>query len=329
MATNQNISNLQVKSFGQNVYTNRELAGGKLRPHMTIVGGQFGTMPYRESGLYPVVAGGGLPQKRNTRFGDSPVSEILYGNRKITRAFYDDGFFIDWQDVEQITVDLKAPKLMAMNNKFARMEDIVAIKGILGAAMGGALGETSVPFASANVIPVGTGAVANTGMNYKKFLALKESFSLANVDIESGIKPVMVMSPTQYYLDLMNDDKFINSGYYKFAVAQASSSVKDFLDVTIVVMNNTPWMADGTSASVTDASFDVNGASVDVAGLDIRACFAFMPDAAMLEISPNVETAMAPVITKGNNVYCYAKAGLAATRMEEAKVFLVPCDESP
>lgn len=325
----QNISNLQVKSFGQNVYTNRELAGGKLRPHMTIVGGQFGTMPYRESGIYPVVAGGGRPQKRMTRFGDSPVSEINYGNRKITRAFYDDGFFVDWQDVEQITVDIKAPKLLAMNNKFAREEDIVALKGILGTVKGGVAGETDVPLTTTNVIPVGTGSTGNTGMNYKKFMALKESFALSNVDLEYGLKPVVVMSPTQYYLDLMNDEKFINSGYYKFAVAQADSSVKNFMDCTIVVMNNTPWMASATLAGVTDVDFDANGNSVDTAGLDIRACFAFMPDAAMIEISPNVETAMDRVITKGNNVYCYAKVGLAATRMEEAKVWLVPCDESP
>ena len=326
----QNVSNLQVKSFGQNFYTNVELAGGKLRPNITLVGTQFGTMPYRESGIYPVFAGGGRPTERKTRFGDSPVTEADYANRKVTRKFFDDGFFIDWQDVQQIAVDLKAPKMQNSLNKFKREEDILIMQAALGAAAGGLLGETSVPFTTTNVIPVTTGkATGNAGMNYVKFIALKSELAKANVDIEYGPKPVIVMSPQQYYLELMQDEKFINSDYKPLAVAQAGSSVVSFLDCTIVVMNNVPYMTTaGTGANVAAADFTATGASVDTDTTDIRACFAFMPDSIMLEIAPEVEAAIAPVITKGNNPYAYVKMGMGAVRMEEAKVWLVPCDQS-
>lgn len=328
MALDQNISNLQVQSFGQNFYTNVELAGGKLRPYVTSVGSQFGTMPYRESGLYPVFGGGGRPTAELTRFGKTPISEADYGNRKVTRSFFSDGFFIDWKDVQQIAVDLKHPKMMNSMTKFKREEDIVIMTAALGAAMGGVTGTTSTPFDTNNVVPVTTGATSgNAGMNYSKFTVLKESLALANVDIEYGAKPVIVMSPTQYYNELYQDERFINSSYYQFATAQASSMVKEFMDCSIVVMNNTPWI--NTAGTGANLDFTTAGASTDTDSTDIRACFAFMPDSIMLEIAPDVEAAIAPDITRGNNPLAYLKMGLGAVRMEEPKVWLMPCDESP
>ena len=326
----QQISNLQVKSFGQNFYTNVELAGGKLRDKVTLVGSQFGTMPYRESGIYPVFGGGGLPTERKTRFGDSPVSEADYGNRKVTRSFFDDGFFVDWQDIEQIAVDLKAPKMQNSMNKFRRQEDLILMKAALGAAMGGVKGDTSTAFDTSNVVPVTTGATSgNAGMNYAKFLALKDSLASADVDIEYGPKPVMVMSPQQYYLELYNDDKFINSGYYKFAQAQAGSQIVNFMDVTIVVMNNCPYLNTAGTGVDTDDAWTSTGTATDYDSTDIRACFAFMPDSLMLEIAPEVTAEIDKRADKGFNYYAYIKMGLGAVRMEEAKVWLVPCDQSP
>ena len=327
MALDQNISNLQVQSFGQNFYTNVELAGGKLRPHVTSVGSQFGTLPYRESGIYPVFGGGGLPTEELTRFGKTPISEADYGNRKVTRSFFSDGFFIDWKDVEQIAVDLKHPKMMNSMTKFKRQEDLTLIKAALGIAKGGVAGETDIAFDTSNIVPVTTGAASgNAGMNYSKFTVLKESLALADVDIEYGQKPVIVMSPTQYYNELYQDERFINSSYYQFAKAQATSMVKDFMDCTIVVMNNTPWAnSAGTGANL---DFTSKGVSVDTDSTGVRACFAFMPDALMLEIAPDVESAMKPDITRGNNPLAYLKMGIGAVRMEESKVWLMPCDEA-
>jgi len=323
----QDISNLQVQSFGQNFYKNVELAGGLLRPHMTVVGSQFGTMPYRESGIYPVFQGGGRPTPELTRFGKTPISEADYENRKIKRDFFSDGFFIDWKDVETIAVDLKHPKMMNSVYKFQREEDIVGMSALLGVAQGGNLGATNVAFDTNNVVDVATGGTGNQGMNYEKFLALKESLALANVDIQYGVKPVIVMSPTQYYSELYQDERFINSSYYQFAKANEGQSVISFMDVTIVVMNNTPWLNTAGTGASTD--WDTSGNAVDTDSTDIRACFAFMPDAAMLEISPDIESAIAPDITRGNNPLAYLKMGVGAVRMEEAKVWLVPCDESP
>jgi hypothetical protein len=216
--------------------------------------------------------------------------------------------------------------------KFQREEDITAISAILGDALGGDLGVTTVPFDTNNVIDVQTGGGgSNTGMNYEKFLALKESLVSANVNIDYGTsKPVIVMGPKQYYRELYLDERFINSSYYQFAAAQANQQTKEFMDVTIVVMNNTPWInTAGTGAQVGAAGFDSLGDSIDVDSTDIRACFGFMPDSAMLEISPDIESAIAPDITRGNNPLAYLKYGVGAVRMEEAKVWLVPADESP
>lgn len=327
----QQISNLQVKAFGQNFYTNVELMGGKLRPYVTMVGDKFGSIPYRKDGIYPIYQGGGRPSKKSTRFGDSPVTEGQYGNRKITRNYFHDGFFSDdWQDFEQIVADPKAPKTIGLVNKFRREEDIGIMTGILGSANGGTLGDTATPFDTDNVIPVTTGATSgNAGMNYQKFLALKDALVTANVDIEYGNKPVIVMSSQQFYLELYNDEKFINSGYYKFAQAAGSSKVIDFMDVTIVVSNMTPYMnTGGTGVDVADAWDADTGDAEDYDSTDIRACFAFMPHAVYHELGPDVETNSERVILKSNAIYTYAKMAFGTTRVEEAPCWLVPCDQS-
>jgi hypothetical protein len=325
MAT-QDISNLDVQAFGQNFYTNVELAGGLLRPHMTLIGDQFGSMEYRESGLYPTFTGGGRPSKRTQRFGKTPITEAEYGNRKIKRDFFDDGFFVDWQDIEKIAVDLKHPKMMNSHRKFQREEDIISMDALLGDALGGDTGSTVVPFDTNNVVDIATGGTGDQGMNYVKFLQLKTDLANDNVDIQYGQKPVIVMSPKQFYLELYQDERFINSSYYAFAKANEGQMVMSFMDVTIVIMNNTPFMnTAGTGAAL---DWDANGNSVDTDATTVRACFAFMPDAAMLEISPDIESAIAPDITRGNNPLAYLKMGVGAARVEEAKVRLVPCTEA-
>lgn len=328
---NQQISNLDVKAFGQNFYTNVELKGGQLRSYVTMVGDKFGSIPYRKEGVYPVYQGGGRPSKKTTRYGDSPVTEGQYGNRKISRNFFHDGFFSDdWEDFQQIVTDPKAPKTIGMVNKFRREEDIGIMTGILGNANGGALGDTPTAFNTSNVIPVTTGATSgNAGMNYQKFLALKDALVKSNVDIEYGNKPVIVMSSRQFYIELYNDEKFINSGYYKFAQAAGQSKVIDFMDVTIVVTNMAPYLnTAGTGVDVASAWDDVTGDPIDYDSTNIRACFAFMPHAVYHELGPDVETNSERIILKSNSIYTYAKMAFGTVRVEEAPCWLVPADET-
>ena len=51
------------------------------------------------------------------RFGDSPVSDIDYSRRKVTRQAFQDGQFMDWADLSKMGVDPRNAKLQVMKEQ--------------------------------------------------------------------------------------------------------------------------------------------------------------------------------------------------------------------
>lgn len=315
-----------VTGFDRSIRRTVEVVGGKLRPYVRMATGDL----YRKEGVYQRVSGGGLPQKKTTRFGDSPVSEADYSRRRVTRTDYEDGQFMDWADVVRIGTDIQAEKLNIMANKFKRQEDIILEQALLGSAQGGDNGETSTAFTSGNIIDVGLGGTGNQGFNYDKFIATIEKFGTNNVDIEVN-KPVFVISWNQWK-EAMNDDKFINFDYSAARrIDGGGLMLKNYMGCDIIVSNIVPYInTAGTGFQIDDSDINTTtGAWTDTDTTDIRACFAFCKDAALLEVNPDIQTNIDKRADKGFNWYAYLKMSLGAVRMEEEKVVAIPCDQSP
>ena len=107
-----------------------ETKGGKMRPYVMQATGDL----FRKEGIYQRTSGGGLPSAVTNRFGDSPVSDIEYSRRKVTRTQYHDGQFMDWADLSKMGTDPRNQKLTAMKNKFLRQEDLLIDAAALGTA---------------------------------------------------------------------------------------------------------------------------------------------------------------------------------------------------
>lgn len=312
--------------FDRAVRRTVEVVGGKLRPYVDMATGDL----FRSDGVYQRTSGGGLPNKKTTRFGNSPVSEDDYSRRRVSRSDYDDGQFMDWSDVVRIGTDLKAQKLVSMNNKFKRNEDVIIQQAALGTAQGGDNGETTTVFDTDNIISAAEGASGSTGFNYTKFLATLELFGENDVDIEST-PPTFVVSWAQWR-NMMDDDKFINLDYAPaHTVGKGTFVVRNYMGCDFVISNIVPWMnTAGTGFNVLDTDLNTTaGKWTDTDTTDVRACFAFCKDAILLEVNPDIQTEIEKRGDKGFNWYAYMKMGLGAVRMEEEKVIAVPCDESP
>lgn len=333
----ENLLYTYVTGFDRSIRETVETVGGKLRPYVQLASGDL----YREEGVYQRTTGGGLPQKKTNRFGDSPVSELDYSRRRVSRNPFEDGQFMDWADVVRMGTDPRSNKLTAMRNKFLRQEDIILDQAILGTAKGGDNGETDVKFTRGgtvdNIVPVTTGAasgVTNAGFNYDKFTSALEKFGTNNVDLEM-YTPVFKLSYKQWF-DMMQDDKFINFDYTGAGPIDGMrpTMVKDYMGCKFIFSNIVPY----TDSTPTDedsfkiADTDINtgtGSWTDTDSTDIRACYAFVQDAALLEINPDITTKIDERADKGFNWYAYLKMDLGAVRMEEEKVVAIPCDQSP
>jgi hypothetical protein len=297
---------------------------------------------YRSEGVYQRTTGGGLPSKKTNRFGDSPVSELDYSRRRVSRNPFEDGQFMDWADVVRMGTDPRSNKLTAMRNKFLRQEDIILDQSMLGVAQGGDNGETDVAFGAgltdANIVAIGLGAAAGkseAGFNYLKFIDTLERFGSNNVDIEM-YQPCFKISYAQWE-DMMQDDKFINFDYTGAAPIDGMrpTMVRDYMGCKFIVSNVLPYAADITPTVATDfniADSDIDqttGSWADTDSTDVRICTAFVSDAALLEINPDITTEIDKRSDKGFNWYAYLKMDLGAVRMEEEKVVAIPCDQSP
>jgi hypothetical protein len=320
------INNAYVVGFDRNVRRTVEVLGGKMRSKVQLASGDL----YRKEGVYQRVSGGGLPSKRTNRFGDSPVSEQDYSRRRVTRQDFEDGQFMDWSDIVRISTDLQAQKLVTMMNKFKRQEDIIIQQALLGTAKGGDNGETDVPFVAGNILDVQLGASSgNAGFTYEKLTQVLTDFGNDNVDIETN-RPCIVISYNQWN-DMMKQDEFINSDFTGARpIDGVPAMIRNYMGCDFLVTNIVPFMnTAGTGFRIADSDLTAAGAWADTDSTDIRACFAFVQDAALLEINPDVVTKMSERADKGFNWYAYIKAGLGAVRMEDEKVRVIPCDQSP
>jgi hypothetical protein len=337
------IDNFNATGFNRNILRTVEATGGKMRQVCQLASGDL----YREKGIYPRITGGGRPTRITTRFPDSPTSEVSYGNRSVTRQDYHDGQFADRADLDRMVVDPRDPKLSIMTAKFRREEDLLIQSKMLGDALGGALGATTVNFASGNIIPVGLGAgsgLTNAGFTYEKLTKTIQTLSDNNVDMEDmSNMPVIYISGAQLN-DMLNDDKFINRDYINSSLVNNGwKGIQGYMGCNWVVTNILPYATSsaGTTFNIdldTDVTTDAEQAAgtyptagvwKDTDSSDVRVAIATVKNATMFEVKPDIMTDVCQRKDKSNRWYAYMEMGFGAVRMEEEKVIAIPCDQSP
>lgn len=343
MATG-NLLDTYVIGFDRAIRETVETKGGKLRQYVQRATGDL----YRKEGVYQRTSGGGLPQKVTNRFGDSPVSDIGFSRRRTSRIAYQDGQFMDWADLSKMGVDPRNAKLNAMRNKFLRQEDIILDQAILGRAKGGDNGETGVYLTDAKNLLKDNGLLGSStiadGFTYEKFLGTLQSFGTNSVDIETET-PIFKITWNQWQ-DMMLDEQFINFDYTaNRPIDRGVGAIYDYMGAKFCISNILPYFADdsvtlgadsGSETTVVpadselllgDSNIDTTNGKWTSDSDGIRACYAFIQDAALLEVNPDMTTKISERADKGFNYYAYMKAEFGAVRMEEEKVIVIPSKE--
>ena len=232
---------------------------------------------------------------RTTRHADTPLIDTPHSRRMVTMSDYEYADLIDDQDKVRLLVDPTSTYARAAAAAMGRAMDDVIISAALGTSLTGKDGTTSTPFDSNNSIAVGA-----AGLTLAKLLEAKEI--LDSNDVDPSIPRYIAVSPKQ--ITNLLDDPEVTSADYNTVRALVKGELDTYVGFKFVTTNRLPL----------DGSND-------------RRVFAWAMDGIKLAIGKEPTARIDERADKSYATQVYYCMSVGATRMEEAKVVEIICDE--
>jgi hypothetical protein len=260
------------------------------------------------------------------QFADSPESDITHARRRVVATPYDVGIGLDKFDKVQELINPESGYVQRQVSALQRKGAIEFMNGALGDAGTGKAGTTAVSFDTDQIIPVATGDTASTGMNLEKLQATLQLFEENNLMLDDPMNKLYFAWGPQQKKELLEQEKVTSSDYAAIK-ALVNGQINSYYGFEFVSSNMIPYMNAGvTGAELTWGATDT---PTDTATADLRACFAWAKSGVVQVTNPNLSTDVSQRKDKSNNWYSYSCLRTGAVRMEEEKVVLIPCDQSP
>jgi hypothetical protein len=232
---------------------------------------------------------------RTTRHADTPLVDTPHSRRMVTMSDYEYADLIDDQDKVRLLVDPTSTYARAAAAAMGRAMDDVIISAALGSALTGKDGTTSTPFDSNNQI-----AVDASGLTLAKLIAAKEI--LDSNDVDPSIPRYIAVSPKQ--ITNLLDDPEVTSADYNTVRALVKGELDTYVGFKFITTNR-----------------------LGLDGSGDRRCFAWAMDGIKLAVGKEPAARIDERADKSYATQVYYCMSVGATRMEEAKVVEIICDE--
>ena len=232
-------------------------------------------------------------QLRVSRHADTPQVDTPHSRRRLSLADYEFADLIDQQDKVRLLIDPTSSYAQAAAMAMGRAMDDVIIAAATGVAFTGETGATSEN-------PQTAIAVGGTGLTIAKLRTAKQTFDLASVD--PSITRHIVVGPEQ--INNLLGTTEVTSSDFNTVKALANGEVNSFLGFNFTVSNR-----------------------LAKSGND-RTCIAFAQDGITLGIGKDVNARIDERADKSYATQVYYCMSIGATRMEQAKVLGIICQEA-
>lgn len=233
--------------------------------------------------------------ERTSRHSPSPNIETPHSRRQVTMRDFEWGEVVDNQDKLRMLVDPTSSYLQSAMWAMGRKVDDLIIEAMNGSAKTGKTGSTTQALPSAQKI-----AVASTGLTLTKLLTAKEILDSAEVDPD---EPRYMAVTAKQVTDLLTTTE-IKSADYNTVKALAMGQIDTFAGFKFIRTER-----------------------LTVDGSSNRLCLAWVQSGVLLAIGEDMVGRIGERSDLGYSMYAYAKMSFGATRMEEAKVVQIACDE--
>lgn len=238
-------------------------------------------------------------QKKLSRHGDTPQIDTPHDRRRVSLDDYEWADLIDDSDKVRMLIDPTSSYAKAAAAAMGRSMDDVIITAFNAAADTGVSGGTSVALPSGSKFATSN---QTDGLTLAKLRSAKKFFD-AN-DVDPSLARYIVCG-AQQISDLLGDST-ITSADFNTVRALVQGEIDTFLGFKFVTSNRLPFDATNT---------------------DDRLCFAYTEDAIKLAIGKDVQAKISERADKSYSTQVYYCMSVGATRMEENKVFQIPCNE--
>ena len=232
-------------------------------------------------------------QLKTSRHSDTPQIDTPHSRRRVSLADYEYADLIDQQDKVRLLIDPTSSYAQAAAFAMGRAMDDVIIAAATGTAFTGETGATSEAAQTAI-------AAGGTGLTIAKLRTAKQTFDLASVD--PSIARHIIVGPEQI-TNLLGTTE-VTSSDFNTVKALANGEVNSFLGFNFTVSNR-----------------------LAKSGND-RTCIAFAQDGITLGIGKDVNARIDERADKSYATQVYYCMSIGATRMEQAKVLGIVCQEA-
>ena len=257
--------------------------------------------PLRGKTAFFEQVGKAVAQKNTTRHSDTPQMDTPHDRRAVSgnQFIYND--FIDDHDAVRTLADFTNPYAIAGGYAMGRAKDEEIIAAATGSANTGVDGGTAVPLPAASKVPVNLGG-ATIGLTIAKLIDAARRLGKGNV---SKTEDRFIVVSQQQIDDLLATTE-IRSADFNSVKALVQGEIDTFMGFKFI---QTELLA--------------------LSAGDIRTCFAFTRGGLGLAVSRDQITRVTERPDKNYSTQVWTSMDIGATRIEEAKVIEILCDESP
>ena len=238
-------------------------------------------------------------QKKLSRHSDTPQLDTPHDRRRVSMDDYEWADLIDDVDKIRMLIDPTSSYAKAAAAAMGRSMDDVIITAFNASADTGVTGGTSVALPSTSKFATSN---QSDGLTLAKLREAKKFFDTNDVD--PSLQRYIVCG-AQQISDLLGDST-VTSADFNTVRALVQGEIDTFLGFQFVTSNRLPFDASNT---------------------DDRLCYAYTEDAIKLAIGKDVQAKISERADKSYSTQVYYCMSIGATRMEEKKVFQIPCNE--
>lgn len=235
------------------------------------------------------------------RHADSPLISTPHARRRVELQDYDWGDLIDKPDKVRTLVDFTSPYVQNAGWAMGRAIDSAIINSFFATAYTGETGSTTVAFPAANQIAVNFSAAANVGLTVEKLREARRLLRAGNVDVTEQL----YIAVTAKQIDNMLGSTQVTSADYNSVKALVQGEIDTFLGFRFIPTE-----------------------LLGVDGSSYRRVPAWSKSGMALGVGMDVVSRVTERSDKRFSTYVYFCMSIGATRLEEARVMEIKCNEA-
>lgn len=296
------LDSVYAKMYGTNVYTLAQQKGSILRPYVTLEDMKGEKRHFDR--VKPTSA-----IRVDSKYGDTPLIPTEFDRRTLHAQEYVWADMVDWQDDLNVFIDPCSNIVRMGGYALGRIiDDIIIENGFDGVAYEGKEGLTQVAFPEEQKIAITTGGTggANVGLNVEKLMEARSAFGKKDIDLDDPENDLMI-AVTQSQLDDLLRGVDIKNSLYNAMNDLYTGKTNKFLGFNFIRCNRLKKSASGSGFS--------------------RKCVAWCKSGVVLCVPQEITMSVKQRADKNDNWQALAKLKAGSTRIEDAKVMQIFCQE--